>query len=311
MSFAEHAPYAKALVDQIATLNPLQGKAIEKFVATQDATYWSFAEAVCRTLSERFLRGEAERATVARAYNQLCRELNAEQFYFKKTGVYRTQDAKDAERDVYSQAERMRTYCLGLMVSHLFWKSHWEMLRLLQRHLEARTVGRCLEVGVGHGLLAHEVLSRFPDAQLTALDISRASLDLARDILASFDVDLSRVEFVQQDFLAPPADAQRFDLVVMGEVLEHVNTPAEFLRQARARLAPGGTMYLSTCANCPAADHVYLFKSVREIRDMITGAGLHIVEDLALPLEESVPPELWEAKRVNVNYAAIVAAAVD
>lgn len=297
------APELRRLIDLIAAENPLQRKAIEKFVSRQDARYWTFAEEVCAGLNQRFLTTDADRRGLARAYNELCKELNAEQFRFKKTGTYQTRDASAANAAVYSQPERMRLYCLGLMLSHLFWKSHYEMILFLQRHLD-RPVSRCLEVGVGHGLLVHELIRRQPEAMVTALDISPASLQLAREILGTFGVDVSRIEFVQADFLASTLPARSFDFLIMGEVLEHVDEPSRFLEAARRVLTPEGRLYVSTCANCPAPDHVYLFRNVREIRELIEGSGLRIVADVAIPLED-VPESDWERRRVNVNYAAV------
>ena len=79
------------------------------------------------------------------------------------------------------------------------------------------------------------------------------------------------------------------------------------------RLAPGKTFALpdatrridTTCANCPAIDHVYLYRSVEEIQAHVREAGLKIVAELALPVG-SIPRERWSAERVEVNYAAVL-----
>jgi 2-polyprenyl-3-methyl-5-hydroxy-6-metoxy-1,4-benzoquinol methylase len=62
----------------------------------------------------------------------------------------------------------------------------------------------------------------------------------------------------------------------MGEVLEHVEDPRQLLRRAASFVRSGGRLFVTTCANCPAIDHVYLFKSVQEIRDLIASAGCGI-----------------------------------
>ena len=46
--------------------------------------------------------------------------------------------------------------------------------------------------------------------------------------------------------LPEPFGAEEFDAVVAGELLEHLEDPAEFLRRCLKVLRPGGTMVLST-----------------------------------------------------------------
>lgn len=300
-------PEVNRYIDLISAENPLQRRAIERFVAAEDERYWRFAEHVCSRLSERYLRDDAARMGAARAYNDLCRELNAEQFRFKKTGLYQIGSASAANAEVYSQAKRMREYVMGLLLSHLFWKSHYEMVVFLQEHLARIRTARTLEVGVGHGLLLQQVAQRHPAAELTVVDISAASLDLAREILPAFDLEVERIRFVHSDFLTADLPQHHYDFIVMAEVLEHVDDPAAFLRRARGFMAPGATMYMATCANCPAPDHVYLFRNVPAIRELVRSAGFEIDRELALPLER-VPEEQWEKRRVNVNYGAILRA---
>jgi 2-polyprenyl-3-methyl-5-hydroxy-6-metoxy-1,4-benzoquinol methylase len=112
------------------------------------------------------------------------------------------------------------------------------------------------------------------------------------------------------DFTRPDLDLPLFDLIVMGEVVEHVNDAEGLLRRARALLAPGGTLYLTTCANCPAADHIYYFGSPADIRSLLDRAGFEIVDEVVLPAE-AVPFERWEAERITVNYGAFLRKAND
>jgi 2-polyprenyl-3-methyl-5-hydroxy-6-metoxy-1,4-benzoquinol methylase len=91
----------------------------------------------------------------------------------------------------------------------------------------------------------------------------------------------------------------------MGEVLEHVNNAPDFMARTKKLLNRGGSIYLSTCANSPALDHVYHFKSADEIRNLITSHGFKIVKDLALPAED-VPPERWDVELTTINYCALL-----
>ncbi len=300
-----NAPELARIVDLVAAGNPLQRKRIHAFLERQPPDYWSFAEDLSRTLNLQLLRTDPERAAAARSYNQTCLELLREQIRFRKSGTYLLSDANAAAAAVYHQETVMRSYITGLLLSYLFWPNHYEMFRFYRAHLDATRVARCLEVGAGHGLFTAELLRRYPDASLTLVDISETSIALAREMLGAFSVSPERVEFIHADYLTASLPAGCFDFIVMGEVLEHVNDAPAFLARTREVLGRGGSIFMSTCANCPAVDHVYHFHNAGEIRSLIAGAGLRIVRDLALPAE-AVPEERWQKELVTINYCGIL-----
>jgi 2-polyprenyl-3-methyl-5-hydroxy-6-metoxy-1,4-benzoquinol methylase len=299
-------PELMRIVDTVAAQNPLQRKRIEGFIATQDEGYWSFAEDLSHTINHAFLHSERERTEAARSYNRMCMDILREQIRFRKTGTYLLEDADVARETVYAQTEIMRYYITGLLLSYLFWPNHYSMIHFFKEHLEHVQVRRCLEVGAGHGLFTAEVIRRFPNLEMTLVDISETSINLSREILTAFQLDPQRVQFIQNDFLAVSPPAGGFDFIVMGEVLEHVNDAMGFLAQARRGLAADGAIFLSTCVNCPAIDHIYHFHTVDEIRDLVRSAGLTVVRDLAMPAE-NVPADRWQEELVTINYCAILA----
>ena len=107
-------------------------------------------------------------------------------------------------------------------------------IRLIERRRLAiirELVGACAglelcEIGAGGG----HVLRLFPEAHLTAIDVSQVFLDTARKNLAGYDVRFIKGEVEKLDL--PPAS---FDRIVCTEVLEHTLDPAAILA-ALARL---------------------------------------------------------------------------
>ena len=305
MERCEDYPELMKIIHVISAENPLQRKRINAFISRQDVSYWTFAEELSRTLNSSFLRDDQVRLEAARSYNRMCMDILREQIRFRKTGVYLLDDAHVADETVYSQKSVMRYYIVGLLLSYLFWPNHFQMLSFFRDHLNNIRVERCLEVGVGHGLFTVEMMRRFPDSEVTLVDISQTSVELAQEMLTTFDLDSSRVKFILGDFLTVPLGTVGFDLIIMGEVLEHVNDASRFLTRARELLRPGGSIFLSTCANCPAVDHIYHFHNVDEIRALIRSAGLSIVRDAALPAED-VPEARWQQELVTINYSSIL-----
>src|SRR6516164_497042 len=248
MERPEDYPELMKIIHVISAENPLQRKRINAFISRQDVGYWTFAEELSRTLNSSFLRDDQVRVEAARSYNRMCMDILREQIRFRKTGNYLLDDAHVAHQTVYSQKSVMRYYIVGLLLSYLFWPNHFQMLSFFKDHLSDIRVERCLEVGVGHGLFTVEMMRRFPNSEVTLVDISETSVELAQEMLTTFDLDSSRVKFVLGDFLTVSLGTVGFDLIIMGEVLEHVNDAPGFLTRARELLRPGGSIFLSTCA---------------------------------------------------------------
>ena len=89
----------------------------------------------------------------------------------------------------------------------------------------------------------------------------------------------------------------------MGEVLEHVERPDIFLRRIAELATDDAYIFVTTCVNAPAVDHIFLWRTTDELESMIVSNGLSIVEPLRLPyegktLEQSVEMDL----PINVAY---------
>lgn len=100
---------------------------------------------------------------------------------------------------------------------------------------------RVLVAGCGTGRHAIDVARRYRPADVTAIDISRASLAYAERKAADLGV---AVRFAVADLacLQPSHFAHRFHHVESIGVLHHMADPLEGWRRLRALLAPGATM---------------------------------------------------------------------
>jgi SAM-dependent methyltransferase len=99
---------------------------------------------------------------------------------------------------------------------------------------------RVLEAGCGVGAQTLTLASRSPQAQFASIDISHASIALARERVAQ--AGHRNVEFQQADIFALPFKAASFDHVFVCFVLEHLPEPVKALTILRKLLRPGGTL---------------------------------------------------------------------
>lgn len=298
-------PQFMKMVDLISSQNPLQKKRVHNFINHQDVVYWEYAEKICCKINQSFLKSEQEQIDAARSYNRMSMDFLREQICFSKTGTYRVNDASLVEQNVYSQPDVMRYYMVGLLLSYFLWPNHYEILKFLKEHIGKISIDNYFEIAPGHGLFASEVLGRFTGIKATLLDISETSLQVTGEILNVFGVDQSRLTLINDDFLSAEIKNNKFDFISMGEVLEHVNDASGFLVRARGFLKDKGTIFMSTCANCPAIDHVYHFRNADEIRSLISDAGLKIIRERVLPVETMRGQGCFKDLEAS-NYCAIL-----
>ncbi|MFQ6089895.1 MAG: peptide chain release factor N(5)-glutamine methyltransferase, partial [Candidatus Bipolaricaulia bacterium] len=170
------------------------------------------------------------------------------------------------------------------------------LVELILRDVEPETEVEILELGTGSGAIAVALAKFLPQCRITATDISREALELARENAARNGVE-GRIEFLESDWFAEVSG--RFDLIVAnppyvsieeleelpGEVREHEPRAAwdggergmkalqRIIVEAPAYLRSGGRLYLEFGAGQGA-----------EVRELVvaTGAfvGVEILRDL-------------------------------
>lgn len=101
---------------------------------------------------------------------------------------------------------------------------------------------RVLIAGCGTGYEPIDLKRMDGSLEVTALDLSRASLGYARRMAEALGVE--GVRFVQGDLLDAGALGERFDVVISTGVLHHMKRPDDGLRALANVLAPDGVVRL-------------------------------------------------------------------
>lgn len=97
-----------------------------------------------------------------------------------------------------------------------------------------------LEAGCGVGAQTVTLARNSPDARITSIDISEASLAQARGAIQA--AGLSNVTLRQADIFELPFAPASFDHLFVCFVLEHLARPVEALKALKRVLKPGGTV---------------------------------------------------------------------
>jgi 2-polyprenyl-3-methyl-5-hydroxy-6-metoxy-1,4-benzoquinol methylase len=145
------------------------------------------------------------------------------------------------------------------------------------RHLRLRPGSTVLDVGCGNG----EFLVQARRAGWRAFGVDADPQAVATCRRGGLDADFGTIESV---------DANAFDAITFGHVLEHLHDPRGALRHAQELLSPGGLLWVAT-PNADAAGHArfgadwlgldaprhLVVFSRRALDDAVTVAGLEVV----------------------------------
>ncbi len=129
-------------------------------------------------------------------------------------------------------------------------------LNPIKNDLEKRGVVRYLEVGCGTGHLVVAVAKRYPHWQCYGIDLSSASLDVARKLAEVYKV---RVTLHQGSYLDPlPFEGGPFDVISAMGTIHHLADPIGAMKALRNVLKEDGYLWL----------HLYGWRCDREKFDI-------------------------------------------
>lgn len=118
-------------------------------------------------------------------------------------------------------------------------------MQIRGRHLLRATSGlggeRVLDLGCGNGVLTTEVARRQPRSRVVGMDLDEDLVAQARALAEASR--LENVRFLAGDASRLPPNPQ-YDLVVLSDVLEHLDDPTSALCNAAAALRLGGHLVL-------------------------------------------------------------------
>ncbi len=126
---------------------------------------------------------------------------------------------------------------------------------ILQQVGDRETV---LDIGCSQGIAS--ILCAQQGAKVTGIEIQKENCDFANELLhREYSAISDRVRFINQDFMNYN-EKEKYDALILTEVLEHLENAEEFLRHAEQFLKEDGLLVITVpFSYCDHPDHVYTF----------------------------------------------------
>ena len=166
--------------------------------------------------------------------------------------------------EAYDPPERVRTYDADMDIMHPLRHKMIEIALDVLPFPQAQSL-KVLDLGVGTGAFALQVLERFSNSEVVAIDGSSSMLELAKARLAEHS---GRVDYVTSDFRAIPAtllEPDSYDLVISSYALHHLDLEdkASALKSVVSAIKTGGWLLN---ADLVVAESPDIEERIQEIR---------------------------------------------
>lgn len=295
-------PQTRAVIESVLSVWPEHAGYLQKSLQARNPAMLEATEAAASAVVR--LTHGIERQ-VASDYRWTCDRLREEELFFHREGRYRLSTFDAAMAEVYSDHAYMARYVNGLLLTQVLWFNHVATFEMfLHRVLGAQTTPYdYLEVGPGHGLAVYFAAASPLSRHLEAWDVSAVSLRETRAALDKLGAT-KPVVLTEVDILKADRSERRFDLVVISEVLEHLERPDQALRFLHTALNDDGRIFINVPLNSPSPDHIYLLSSPEDVTDLVEGAGF-AVESMELYATQAKRLEFALANRITVSAGLI------
>ena len=178
-----------------------------------------------------------------------------------------TERANQQERYIYEKDDDATARCFGMRTAD-------KQAAFLLPHIEPGM--SLLDCGCGPGTITAGLASRVAPGKVVAFDISEEQVRVAQKHVE--ETGVANVEFRVEDIFTIPFPDNTFDVAFVHNVLEHLNEPADALKEVQRVLKLGGLV---------------------GVRDADRGGDLFAPENGALARRRDIMVEVWKSPHMG------------
>lgn len=283
--------------------SPIQAKRLMEMLKHQDEKYFQRSE-VFFSKYVNFLRQDGKSIEYSvDCFLKMIADMVEERIKFIGTGKYSNTSFEAVNIEIYSKPEVMQYHMHGLAIAQFLWSDQYLRFDFFSNNFNKyfKAGNAYLEVGGGHGLYFMEAINQCPMShKFDCVDISSTSIEIARNVVG----DCDRVNFFVKDIFDFKPEGG-YDFITIGEVIEHLEDPLSMVRHLHNLLKDDGVIYLTTPANAPMIDHIFLFHNANDIRTLINEAGFNIIEERSV-YADGASKQVAEKYKLPLMYAAFI-----
>ncbi len=215
---------------------------------------------------------------IARGYGYFVTDVNRQHIEYCLRGRYKNKTYKEVYDSVYDNDSYMTFYHWGVFATLFLWRHHLRLYAFYRDSFLPLVAEKAslVEMGSGSGIWTAITARARPDCRLSALDISKSSLDIATRVAAAAEVG-DRVSFTVADALTYESETP-FDAGLSCFLLEHLEQPENLVANLARNVKSGAPVFLTAAITAAEVDHIYEFRNEGEVFRLIEAAGFRILE---------------------------------
>lgn len=296
-------PNIASFLDEVAGLSGIQSRHIDGYLSSMN---FEEREALERRIEYLHDIENNSFLEIAECYLAWCTYFVEERKYFvTHNEQYRNHSYAEIDAS-YHDKNYMKNYMIGLSISAYLWNIQRKNLEFFKEYCnkDKHVGGKYLEVGPGHGEYLSIASENTNFDTYTGIDISPSATEQTSKFLNYYYREkpelLERINVVCEDFFNF-TEEDKFDAIVISQVIEHVEKPEEFLKKTRNIANKDALIYVSTAINSPFPDHIYHFHDSEEVRRLINNSGLEIIDEF-----QSTSDGITLDKAVRKKYDIVI-----